>query len=261
MVPSLIDDYQIPMKVYIKEDFLKKTDEKRPILFYLFGGAFHFEDQLWDKEEFLNMGFIIIHVRYRLCPKIKYPVPLEDAYSCLNYIQKLSHPLIKDHWDTRIALYGSSAGGNIAACSCLLMRERGLAMNVLCQILEYPALFYLENVKSHILYKDWYIHGEDTVRYIDNMYMRSEKDYENQYLCPMKAKDLTILPDAYFLLAERDYFCSEGEVYCEMLKKSGNNAVCMIYPQEHGFMGKSSIGKKALGELLKYLQKKLEETK
>lgn len=91
------------------------------------------------------------------------------------------------------------------------------------------------------------------------MLIRDEKDMENQYLCPLKAKDLKGLPDAYFLLAERDYFCSEGELYCLKLKENGNNAVCRIYPGEHGFdAAPNEIGRKARAEMFDYVRKKIE---
>ena len=116
--------------------------------------------------------------------------------------------------------------------------------------------------KSHVLYKNWYIHGEKDVRYVDSMVIRSEEDYENHYLCPLKHKNLKNLPNAYFLLGERDYFCSEGELYCQMLKENGNDVVCNIYAREHGFSSApKEMAKKALDDLREYLMKRLEETK
>ena len=259
-VPSLIDDKQIEMKVYIKNEYLN-TEKKLPIMVYLFPGAFHVEISLVNKEHYLDMGFILVHISYRLAPEHKFPIPLEDTYSCLSYLSKTNHPIFK-YWDSRIFLYGSSAGGNLAACSCLLMRDRGLNLNVVSQILEYPPFFYREKCKSHILYKNWYMHGENDIRYIDDMVIRSEQDYENQYLCPMKAKNFKGLPNAYFILAERDFFCSESEVYCEILKNSGIKAVCKIYPAEHGFMGSPLlVCKTAMNDLKVYLKERLEETK
>ena len=259
-VPSLIDDKHISMKIYIKNEILN-SQKKQPLLIFLFPGAFMVEIPLRNKEDYLDMGFMIAHISYRLAPEYKFPTALEDVYSCLSYLNKNTHPILK-YWDSRIVLYGASAGGNLAACSCLLMRDRELKMNVICQVLSAPPLFYKGELKSHVLYKNWYIHGEKDVRYIDDMLMRSEEDYENQYLCPLKHNNLKNLPNAYFNLSERDYFCSEGELYCEMLKKNGNDVVCNLYAGEHGFMAApNELSKKAMKNLKEYLMKRLEETK
>ena len=258
-VKSLIDDHQVPMKIYIKEDILS-TERKIPIVYYLYPGGFSVELPMPNKDEVLDLGVMLVTISYRLAPENKFPKALEDSYSCLSYITAKSNKILEKHWDGRLVVYGASAGGNIATCSTLLVRDRGLGLDIICQLLACPALFYTDKgLKSQILYKDWYFHGESSIKYINDLLMRDQNDYENPYLCPLKAKSLKGLPDAYFLLGERDYFCSEGELYYEKLKESGNKAICRIYPGEHGFdISPNEVGKKAKREMFEYLKKKIE---
>jgi len=259
-VPSLIDDKQIRMRIFVKNDVLN-TEKKLPIIFFLAPGGFQVELDMHDKETYLNLGCIFVSVSYRLAPEHKFPVALEDCYSCLTYISKRSHPILK-YWDSRLILYGQSAGGNLAATSALLIRDRSLNLNVICQVLCFPALFNREKTKSHETYKNWYIHGEANVKFVDLALLKDEKDYNNPYLCPLKAESLKNLPPALFIQAERDYFCSDGELYCAKLKENGIEANCKIYPAEHGFMGApSQVAKKATEDVLEYLKKKIEEAK
>lgn len=260
-VPSLIDDHKIPISVFIP-DSAKNQGKKLPILFYLSPGAFHRVLPMRNKEEYLEMGFMIVTVRYRLAPENKFPKAVEDVFSSLSYIAKKSTALFENHWDSRLVLLGHSAGGGLAAASALMVRDRGLPLNIICQILAAPALFWREPCPSHTQYKNWYIHGEKVVLYIDDMLINDKKDYENPYLCPLKAKDLSKLPPAYFILSERDYFCSESDIYFEKLKSCGNKAVCKHYPAEHGFFGTPSlVAKKAREEMKEYLKELMEETK
>ena len=259
-VPSLIDDKQIRMRIFVKYDILN-TDKKLPIIFFLAPGGFQVDLDMRDKETYLNFGCILVTVSYRLAPENKFPVALEDCYSCLNYISKKSHEILK-YWDSRLILYGQSAGGNLAATSALLIRDRGLNLNVICQVLCFPALFVREKTKSHVTYRNWYIHGEANVKFVDLALLKDEKDYDNPYLCPLKAESLKNLPPALFIQAERDYFCSDGELYCEKLKENGIEASCKIYPAEHGFMGApSQESKRATEDVLEFMKKKIEETK
>ena len=259
-VPSLIDDYQIPMKVYIRKDHFE-TEKQQPIMFMLFGGGFQVESPMWGKEIFMDLGMMVVKIQYRLAPDYKFPVAWEDTYSCLSFIAKRGHQIFKQ-WDSRLILYGTSAGGNLATINALFVRDRGLKLNVISQVLGYPAMFYLGQCKSHEEYKDWYLMDEKKVSFVDQSLLRDEKDYENPYLCPIKQENLKGLPPAYFILSERDYFCSECELYYEKLKEQGNQAICKIYPIEHGFLnGPSLQSGRAFADLVEHLKKRLEETK
>lgn len=259
-VPSLIDDHQIPMKIFIRKDLYEK-DQQQPIMFSLFGGGFQVECPFRGVEEFLNLGMIVVKIRYRLAPEYKFPVAWEDTYSCLSFIAKRSHPIFKQ-WDSRIVLHGFSAGGNLATINAMFIRDRGLEMNVISQVLAYPAMFYLGECKSHELYKNWYIIGEKNVSFVDQSLLRDEKDYENPYLCPIKQQNLKGLAPTYFILSERDFFFSECEIYYQKLKEQGNQVICKTYPAEHGFAEQPGVqSDRALVDLIDYLKKRLDDTK
>ena len=258
-VKSLIDGFEIPMKIFIKNKDLK-AEKKLPIIFYLFPGGFHREVPLFDKDPLLDVGAILVTIKYRLAPEFRFPKALEDAYSCLSFISNKSNVILEKNWDGRLILHGASAGANLATVNAMLIRDRGLKLNVIGQVLCCPAILYTDKgLPSQIKYKDWYFHGEAMIKYVNSMYMRDEKDLDNPNFCPLKATNFKNLPDAYFVLGERDYFCSEAELYCQKLKENGNNAICRVYPGEHAFdCAPNKIAQKARSEMMEFIKKKVE---
>ncbi len=91
------------------------SNDLRPGIVFVHGGG-------WvggDKSEFTNRakelaasGYVAISINYRLAPKNKYPVPLQDCQAAVRWLRARS---TEYHIDpNRIASMGSSAGGHLA---------------------------------------------------------------------------------------------------------------------------------------------------
>jgi acetyl esterase/lipase len=76
-------------------------------------------------------------VEYRLAPEHRYPTPVEDCYSGLQWLAGHADELDVD--PERIAVMGDSAGGGLAAAVALMSRDRG-GPTLAHQILIYPML-------------------------------------------------------------------------------------------------------------------------
>lgn len=68
-------------------------------------------------------GCAVLSVEYRLAPEDRYPAAAEDAYTATRWSAEHASDLGIDA--SRIAVGGSSAGGNLAAVVALMARERG----------------------------------------------------------------------------------------------------------------------------------------
>ncbi|WP_079087443.1 alpha/beta hydrolase fold domain-containing protein [Streptomyces scabiei] len=80
---------------------------------------------------------VVVSVEYRLAPEHPDPAPVEDRYAALLWMSRNASALGID--PGRLALYGGSAGGGLAAGVALLARDRG-GPHLAFQMLPYPML-------------------------------------------------------------------------------------------------------------------------
>ena len=176
-------------------------------------------------------GHAILSVDYRLAPEHKFPAAFDDCASALKWAHANAAVLGIDN--SRIAVGGDSAGGNLAA-AVALAEEVPLKF----QMLIYPAVDMSmkspsinENAKAPILTKAvmaWFV----------NHYMRSSADRSNIQASPMVATDdaLKRMPPAIVITAQYDLLRDEGEAYGRRLVENGVNCTITRYNGAfHGF--------------------------
>ena len=162
---------------------------------------------------------IVVFVDYRLAPRYKFPVPLEDVYAALRWAYADAKSLNAD--PRRIAVGGDSAGGNLSAAVSMMARDRG-GPPVVFQLLVIPATnlssldtpSYRENASRSELSKT-------AVEIARGLYLRNTEDRYNPYASPLLAKDLSRLPPALVITGEYDVVRDEGEDYAKRLQQAG----------------------------------------
>jgi acetyl esterase/lipase len=113
---------RVPYKTFIYDPINKLTLDfyrslsigKSPCVIVVHGGSWAGGDsqQLPELNSFLaKNGFHVATINYRLAPEYKYPVPLSDLQTALNYLRTNAAELLID--TSNFALLGSSAGGQI----------------------------------------------------------------------------------------------------------------------------------------------------
>jgi acetyl esterase/lipase len=112
-----------------------------PALLYIHGGgmvigAIETEDAL-VRSYCLEVGCAAVSVDYRLAPENPHPAPIEDCYAGLAWTAENAGRLGID--PRRIAVYGGSAGGGLAAALAIVARDRG-GPALAYQVLLYPML-------------------------------------------------------------------------------------------------------------------------
>lgn len=119
------------------------SDESlQPALFYIHGGGM-IHGIATDTYPFLvhyvqECGVQVLVVEFRLAPEHPHPVPIEDCFAGLKWLQAHSTALNID--PARIALWGHSSGVGMAAALALMARDRGLEPKIAKQILMAPML-------------------------------------------------------------------------------------------------------------------------
>jgi len=108
------------LDIYLPDE----ADGPFPIILYIHGGGFAFEDKrrfhLLPFLKGVEHGYAVVGVDYRLSGEAKFPAGLQDVKAAIRWLRANS---AQYHLDgDRIAACGGSSGGNYAAMICLTDR-------------------------------------------------------------------------------------------------------------------------------------------
>jgi acetyl esterase len=192
-------------------------------------------------------GCAVVSVDYRLAPEHKFPAAVEDCLLATEWVAETGSSLGID--SDRLAVGGDSAGGNLAAVTSLLARDRG-APPLRYQLLLYPPVDCTGNHQSHSRFAEGYLLTRATMRWFSEQYLRGPEDAATWRASPLHAADFAGLPPAFVLTAGFDPLCDEGFAYAERLREHGVAVHHRhVADQIHGFLLMSKIIGAALLEL------------
>ena len=197
----------------------------------------------------LGAGCVVVSVDYRLAPEAKFPGPAEDCYAATRWVAE--HAAEIGVSGNNLAVGGDSAGGNLAAAVCLMVKDRGgppLGM----QLLVYPVTDRNFETGSYGDNAEGYSLTRETMIWYWDKYLANDADGGNAYAAPLRAQDLGGLPSAVVITAEYDPLRDEGEAYANRLEAAGVPTTLTRYPgMIHGFFGMSAVvdkGKDAIAQ-------------
>jgi acetyl esterase len=195
-------------------------------------------------------GCAVLSVEYRLAPEHRYPAAADDAYAATAWAAAHASDLGIDR--ERIAVGGSSAGGNLAAVASLMARDRG-APRIRAQYLHVPVLDHDFTRPSYRANETGMGLTRKGMEWFWKNYVPDLATRDEPYASPLHAKDLRGLPPAIVVTAECDPLRDEGAAYAERLREAGVRVTYMEYPgMVHAFMGWSSavpVGARAFKEV------------
>jgi acetyl esterase len=182
-------------------------------------------------------GHAVLAVDYRLAPEHKFPAAFDDCAEALKWAYDNALALGIDN--TRMAVGGDSAGGNLAAAVALTevvpLKFQMLIYPAVDMSMESPSIN--ENANAPILTKSvmaWFV----------NHYMNSDSDRTNINASPMLASDeqLKRMPPAIVITAQYDPLRDEGEAYGRRLVENGVSVTITRYNGAfHGFFNMITI--------------------
>ena len=117
----------------------------------------------------------------------------------------------------RLAIGGDSAGANLAAVACLMLRDAGMAMPVM-QLLFYPATDLRAVSASYGRVTEGVLLTAARSRWFLQHYLSDPGQAEDWRASPLLAPSLASLPPAWILTVGHDPLCDEGIAYAGRLK-------------------------------------------
>ncbi|GAT09333.1 alpha/beta hydrolase [Mycolicibacterium novocastrense] len=231
-----VEDVTIPGGVPVRI-YRPASDVALPIVVYAHGGGFVFCDL--DSHDGLCRNLanlltaVVISVDYRLAPEHAWPAAAEDVYAATCWAAEHTTELGGD--PGRLGVAGDSAGGNLAAVTTLMARDRG-GPALSAQLLIYPMIAADFETESYRLYGKGFYNPRPALQWYWDQYVPSPVDRTHPYASPLQAR-LDGLPPAVVVIAGHDPLRDEGVAYADALESAGVSvARCTFDGGIHGFM-------------------------
>jgi acetyl esterase len=234
-VRALRTDSGVPLRLY-----RNTLAAEQPALVYCHGGGWTIGDldthDVLCRQLCLLAGITVVAVDYRLAPEHRFPAAVDDCVAATRWVQQQASNLNIN--PARLAIGGDSAGGNLAAVVCLLLRDQpGAAPALRHQLLIYPATDMRAVAPSHISNGSGYLLTQESVAYYRGNYISDPAQWADWRASPLLAPNLRGLPPALVLTAGYDPLRDEGRQYADALSAAGNAAQYICFERQlHGFI-------------------------
>ena len=229
---------EIPLRIYRPDS----AGERPPILVYAHGGGFVFCDLDSHDELCRNItnrvAALVVSVAYRLAPEHRWPAAADDFRAATEWVANHASSLGGD--PGRIVVGGDSAGGNLAAVTALMARDRG-GPALAAQFLIYPVLAADFDNESYRLFGRGYYNPKPAMEWYWDQYVPAVTDRAHPYATPLNA-DLRGLPAAVLVIAGHDPLRDEALAYSAALEAAGVTVVRARFDGAvHGFMSMPTL--------------------
>lgn len=222
---------EVPVRILTPQELLAPV----PAILHIHGGGFVIGNLDSEHGSCLalcrRLGVVVVSVDYRLAPETPYPGPLEDCYAALQWMHANCAQLQID--PARIAVFGASAGGGLAAALALLARDRG-GPAISFQYLGIPELDDRLQTPSMQSFVDTPMWNRPNAElswdfYLGDQFQRGADDVP-YHAAPARAQDLSGLPPAYVSTMEFDPLRDEGVAYALQLLQAGISTELHSFP-------------------------------
>lgn len=256
---SARDGHLVPLRVYRPAE----SREPLPVVAFFHGGGWVLGNtRMYDPLcTFLarEVGAVVVSVDYRLAPEHRAPKAVHDCVDAVRWLGKHADSLGGNA--SRLAVSGDSAGGNLAAVVCQIVRDEG-GPAIACQALLYPGTdatmsqpSILENADAPILTR-----AKIDV-FLGHYLGPGGLSAADPLVSPLWATSQQGLPPALVQTADLDPLRDEGALYAERLAAAGVPVRHTNYVGvPHGFAsfpGATTIGRQHRAELAGELRRHL----
>jgi acetyl esterase/lipase len=212
----------------------------RPLVVYFHGGGWVLGDL--DSDDPLcrdlceRSGAVILSVNYRHAPEDRFPAAALDAFAAVQWAD--ANAIELGGIPGQLAVAGWSAGANVAAVACQLVRDAG-APHISGQLLICPAVDSDLTPPSYQENGDGYILTTALMRWFWDHYA-DPSDRGDPRAAPLRG-DLHGLPSAAIVTADFDPLRDEGVAYARALEAAGGT-VRLIRARGHTHTSVTMVG-------------------
>jgi len=235
-----------------------------PAIYHVHGGGMVSGDQ-WELADTLAewvdvLGVVGVAIGYRLAPEHPHPAPVEDCYAGLQWTARNARALDID--TSRLIIWGTSAGGGLAAATALLARDRS-GPALAHQILQCPMLDDRSQTPSsqELDGEGFWDRHSNLTGWRSLLGPAAGGPGVSPYAAPARAEDLSGLPPAFIDVGQVETFRDEALTYAARLSQAGVPVELHMWPGAwHGFAAaapQAAISQLAIAARNTYLRRVL----
>ena len=229
---QIVSDLGVPTRLYVP------SAEPLPLLVFMHGGGWTIGDLASHDRLCRRIAaaarVAVLAIDFRRAPEAPWPAPVDDCVAVTGWAIEHAAELVGS---PRIAVFGDSSGGNLAALTCLRLRDVGAALPM-GQVLIYPNTdLTLTRPSVALKSAGWGLDADDalwfTEQFVPDPALRADPR-----VSPVFETDLAGLPPTVLVTAEHDVLRDEGDAYSDALRAAGVPVVHRCEPGLiHGFLG------------------------
>jgi acetyl esterase/lipase len=224
-VPGPAGCADVPVRIYRP----RRRQPASPAVFFVHGGGMYLGDLDYEHGTAVKLceelGALVVSTGYRKAPEHPHPAQVDDCYAALSWMSDNAAHL--DFDPGRLAIFGGSAGGNLALATALKARDlAGPALTYVVAL--YPMVDHRNTTPSategtavgpwdrraSVEAWEWFLAGREP----------------DGYAAPLHAEDLTGLPPTFIDVGTADLFRDEDIAMAQRLLAAGVPTELHVYP-------------------------------
>ncbi|MFD6059848.1 alpha/beta hydrolase fold domain-containing protein [Rhodococcus wratislaviensis] len=196
----------------------------------------------------------VVSVDYRLAPENRFPIPLEDCYDVVKWLQRNAGSVEID--GSRLAVAGDSAGGTLAIGVCLLARD-GDGPAIRAHAVAYPIFDHPSHYASFDVYRNGPVVTARDIEWFLANYIAGTENDDSCIAIASVTDNFARMPPGFVITADHDPLRDSAAEYGRRLSSHAvPSTIVNVERNVHGFfteVGTLHSADEAVGAMATFL--------